>query len=153
MGWISNQGPDFLNYLPIFVAKDYLWNEIDQVISRELFQNIGISIICVFISSGLLLAHLKSFMLVFLCVVLSMVDLIGFLHFWNLTVDIISYGCILISIGLCIGMIIKTQYPVVLNLHHSSLLKGLCLMKSKNKTLQNLSYFLFITQSCFYFLY
>ena len=53
------------------------------------------------------MAHLKSFMLVFLCVVLSMVDLIGFLHFWNLTVDIISYGCILISIGLCIGMIIK----------------------------------------------
>ena len=89
----------------MYLGKDYLWNEIDQVISRELFQNIGISIICVFISSGLLLAHLKSFMLVFLCVVLSMVDLIGFLHFWNLTVDIISYGCILISIGLCIGMI------------------------------------------------
>ena len=98
-----------------FPAEDYGWNEIDLVVTRETFRNISISMVCVFVASGLLLAHFKSCTLVFLCVVLSMIDLAGFMYFWNLKIDIFSYGCLVISVGLCIG--IKSENETSIFLH------------------------------------
>ena len=94
---------NLFHFIIFFIAEDYGWNEIDLVVTRETFQNISISMVCVFVASGLLLAHFKSCTLVFLCVVLSMIDLAGFMYFWNLKIDIFSYGCLVISVGLCIG--------------------------------------------------
>ena len=35
-------------------------------------------------------------------VTISLVDIIGFLHFWNITIDIISCINIVLSVGLCV---------------------------------------------------
>ena len=85
------------------IAHEYAGWETDQVIAEETYRNIGISMLCVLISSGILLAHFKSFTLVFLCVLLSIVDVAGFMHFWNLTIDVISCINLVIAVGLCVG--------------------------------------------------
>merc|ERR1712228_67330 len=37
-----------------------------------------------------------------LIVVMTLIDIIGFLHFWNITIDIISCINIVLAIGLCV---------------------------------------------------
>ena len=39
---------------------------------------------------------------VMMCVLLTFTDVSGFMHWWNLTIDITSMNCLIISIGLCV---------------------------------------------------
>ena len=40
--------------------------------------------------------------LVFACVIMTLVEIVGYLHFWNMTIDIISCVSIVLAIGLCV---------------------------------------------------
>ena len=40
--------------------------------------------------------------MVLFCVVLTLVDVYGLLHFWNITIDTISMVNIVLAIGLCV---------------------------------------------------
>jgi predicted RND superfamily exporter protein len=57
---------------------------------------------CVFLVTLVLLADLRICLMVLLSVVLTLVDIVGFLHFWGITIDIISCVNIVLAIGLCV---------------------------------------------------
>ena len=57
---------------------------------------------CVFIVTFILLVNLPICLMVLLCVVLTLVDIVGLLHFWNITIDTISMVNIVLAIGLCV---------------------------------------------------
>ena len=57
---------------------------------------------CVFVVTLILLANLPICLMVLLSVVLTLVDIVGFLHFWDITIDIISCVNIVLAIGLCV---------------------------------------------------
>ena len=51
------------------------------------------------------LAMLGDFLLccmVMTCVMLTLVDLVGTLHFWDVTVDVVSFVNIVLATGLCV---------------------------------------------------
>ena len=73
-----------------------------QVISEELYRNIFLATVCVFATTWLLLFNLTASVLVLGCVVLTLVNVGGFIHFWGLTIDTVSCTNIIISIGLCV---------------------------------------------------
>ncbi len=83
-------------------AQVYAAWETDEVIGRELWRNLGLAMVAVFAVTLLLLADLKICCLVLLCVVLTLVDVVGMLHFWGITVDTISCVNIVLAIGLCV---------------------------------------------------
>ena len=37
-----------------------------------------------------------------ICVTMTLVDVMGYMHFWGLTIDVVSSVIIIISIGLCV---------------------------------------------------
>jgi len=76
--------------------------ETDEVISEELYRNILLAILAVFLTTWVLLFNLWACLLVLGCVVLTLVNLGGFIHFWGLTIDTVSCTNIVISIGLCV---------------------------------------------------
>ena len=80
---------------------DSRW-EVDEIIGQELYRNLLIAIICVLIATLVFIADLRACMFVFLCVVLNLVNVIGYMHFWGLTIDIVVSSNILISVGLCV---------------------------------------------------
>ena len=41
-------------------------------------------------------------LMVLACVVLTLVDLVGFLHFWDITIDTLSCVNIVLAVGLCV---------------------------------------------------
>eukprot|EP00092_Neocalanus_flemingeri_P008175 GFUD01008815.1.p1 GENE.GFUD01008815.1~~GFUD01008815.1.p1 ORF type:complete len:989 (+),score=163.46 GFUD01008815.1:223-3189(+) len=76
--------------------------ETDEVISEELYRNICLAILCVFITTWILLFNLGASLQVLGCVVLTLVNVGGFIHFWGLTIDTVSCTNVIISIGLCV---------------------------------------------------
>lgn len=76
--------------------------ETDEVIAEELYRNIALAILCIFLTTLFLLANLRASILVLICVVFSLVDVGGFMHFWNLTIDTVSCNNLIIAIGLCV---------------------------------------------------
>jgi len=81
---------------------EYASWETDEVIGQELYQNMGISLVCVLATTLLFMASFTGCGLVFLCVILTLVDVGGFMHFWGLTIDVISCVNLVIAVGLCV---------------------------------------------------
>ena len=61
----------------------YISWETDRIIGLELWRNMGLCLICVFLLTLLLLADIKICFLVMTCVLFTMVAVTGGLYFWN----------------------------------------------------------------------
>lgn len=84
------------------IGDEYAAWETDKIINWETYQNLILSSICVFIVTGLMLVQWQACILVFSCVVLTLIDVGGFMYFWDLTIDVISCVNLVIAVGLCI---------------------------------------------------
>ena len=58
--------------------------------------------LCVFITMLVLLADIWGSILVMVCVFMTLIDVMGYMHFWGLTIDVVSSIIVIISIGLCV---------------------------------------------------
>ena len=84
------------------LSQGYAGWETDEVIAYELYRNLGLAILCIFFTTIILLGHLICSLLVLFMVVLSLIDVAGFMHFWGLTIDTVSCVNLIIAIGLCV---------------------------------------------------
>jgi hypothetical protein len=84
------------------LAQPYSRWEIDEVIGWELQRNLVIAIVCVLITTFVLIADLCSCILVLTTILLNLVNVVGYMHFWGLTIDIVAATNIIISVGLCV---------------------------------------------------
>ncbi|KAJ7386392.1 Patched domain-containing protein 3 [Desmophyllum pertusum] len=63
-------------------SRFYLGWETNKVISEELFRNMGLALMAVFIVTLIVLANLWTCLLVFTCVGFTLVNITGTMHFW-----------------------------------------------------------------------
>lgn len=70
----------------------------DKVIAQEVTRNILLALICVMGMTTLLIGEPQTCFWILLCVLLTLLDVCGFMFYWGLTIDIVS----------CIG--IKNYY-------------------------------------------
>jgi len=83
-------------------SKVYAAWETDEIIGFELWRNIALAMACVFVVTLLLLANFQICIYVMCIVGITLTDIVGFLHFWDVTIDIISCVNIVLAIGLCV---------------------------------------------------
>jgi Niemann-Pick C1 protein len=73
-----------------------VWSEMfaawvtDKVISQEVVRNLVLALVCVMGMTALLIAEPQTCLWILLCVLLTLLDVCGFMYYWNLTVDIVS---------------------------------------------------------------
>lgn len=73
-----------------------VWSEVfslwvtDKLIAQEVQRNVFLALICVMGMTGLLIAELQTCFWIFLCVLLTLLNVCGFMYFWGLTIDISS---------------------------------------------------------------
>ena len=84
------------------VGAEYASWETDEVIELEFWRNIGISLLCVFLATLVLIQNLPACVLVLACVLITLVNVGGFIHFWGLTIDTVSCINLIIAVGLCV---------------------------------------------------
>merc|ERR1719195_1233282 len=76
--------------------------ETDAIVGTELLRNIGIALVCIFITTLVTLGSWRGSLLVMMCVLFTCIDVAGFMHWWDLTIDITSMNVLIISVGLCV---------------------------------------------------
>jgi len=104
---------------PIYQA----W-ETDSIIAGELWRNLGLALGAVGLVALVMLGDLALCLMVMACVMLTLVDVVGTLHFWGVTIDVISCVNIILATGLCV------DYSVHLA-HSFSVASGTRISKTK----------------------
>ena len=89
--------------------------ETDTIIGYELWRNIGLAMICVFVVTLLLLCNIQICAMVILIVVCTLTDVVGFLHIWGITIDIISCINIVLAVGLCVDYSVHVGHAFIIS--------------------------------------
>lgn len=71
-------------------------------IGSEALRNIGLSFVMILVVVALLLGNVVASVLTVLCVVSVVVEMVGFLYFWGLTIDSVVVVFVVISLGLSV---------------------------------------------------
>lgn len=79
-----------------------LINQFAQIIGEELIRNLILEIVAVGVVTLVLLRNLLASFWVMCCVLFTLVDLLGSMYFWGLTVEISSTIMILLCAGLAV---------------------------------------------------
>lgn len=74
----------------------------DEVIDKELLRNLAMALLCVMICTGVLIVDLQICFWIFICVLLTLVDVAGFMFFWGIYIDITSCIALVLAVGLCV---------------------------------------------------
>ena len=72
------------------------------MISLELYRNISLALVAVFLTTLFFICNFRGAVIIIFCVLLTLVDVGGFLHFWGITIDTVSCNNLVIAIGLCV---------------------------------------------------
>jgi len=83
-------------------AYGYAAWETDEVIAEEIYRNIAIAVFCVFFTTLFFICSFRGAVIIIGCVLLTLVNVGGFMHFWGLTIDTVSCNNLIIAIGLCV---------------------------------------------------
>ena len=61
-----------------------------EVFTSELIRNILLALLCIFLVTLLLLTDILGSLLVLICVLITLLDVAGFMYFWGLTIETIT---------------------------------------------------------------
>jgi len=81
---------------------DFLNWETFKVIYQELSLNVSLCLVAVLVITTLLIGHPGCSGLVFVCVLMTVIDILGCMWFWGLVIDSVSVIQTVIAIGLCV---------------------------------------------------
>lgn len=88
--------------LPFVYTFQYVGWETNKVITKELFRNVLLATLCVFLVTLFLLSNLWAALMVVSCVALALIDIAGFMHFWGITIDVVTTIIMVLAIGLTV---------------------------------------------------
>ena len=80
----------------------YPFWEMDERLSKEFYQNVGIALACVVIISLISLSDLRATLLTITCVLFTLVDVMGASYFMGLPIDVGTANTFIIGIGLSV---------------------------------------------------
>ncbi|XP_050309697.1 protein patched homolog 1-like [Anthonomus grandis grandis] len=74
----------------------------DELIDVEVMRNLELALLCVMACTILLIADLQTCFWIFICVLVTMINVCGFMQRWGLTIDLVSCIGLELAIGLCV---------------------------------------------------
>ncbi|KAF2904389.1 hypothetical protein ILUMI_01779 [Ignelater luminosus] len=74
----------------------------DELIDIEVMRNLQLALLCVMICTVLLVANIYICFWIFICVLLTMVNVCGYMQRWGVTIDLVSCIGLELGIGLCV---------------------------------------------------
>ena len=76
--------------------------EIDEILASELWINLSTALVCVFLIVFITLADLCTCLLILSCVLFTMVDVLGLVYLWGMTLDPMTLICNIVGVGLSV---------------------------------------------------
>ena len=91
-----------------------MW-ENEDIVEGERWRNIGIVFAFVFVSTLLFLGNLPISLMVILCVVLTIIDTVGFNHFWGVKMYFVTITYTTMAVGLCVDYSVHIAYSFIMS--------------------------------------
>ncbi|XP_066584061.1 patched domain-containing protein 3-like [Prorops nasuta] len=76
--------------------------ETDKLIAQEVLRNILLALLCVMGMTAVLIAEFQTCFWILFCVLLTLLDVCGFMFFWGLSIDIVSCIGLELAVGLSV---------------------------------------------------
>ncbi|KAL4236282.1 Patched domain-containing protein 3 [Mactra antiquata] len=86
----------------VYSSPQYMFNETNKVLKLELYRNLALAAVCVFVVTLVLIANFWTSVLVFICVVFTVIDVAGTMQFWDISVDTASSVILILCFGLAV---------------------------------------------------
>lgn len=80
----------------------YFTSETNKIIATELYRNMGLALLTVLVATPVVLSSLRTCLFVFTCVGFTLVGIMGTIHFWGLTIDIVTTMFLVLAVGLSV---------------------------------------------------
>lgn len=106
---VENQDPP-LSVNSFAYGRDYVEYEQYKVIRKEALVNLGLALLMVFVIITLLLVNPVAAGMTFISIALVVVELVGFLHWWNIHVDNVMVIFTVISLGLSVDYAVHISH-------------------------------------------
>uniref|UniRef100_A0A1B0CNT4 Putative conserved plasma membrane protein n=1 Tax=Lutzomyia longipalpis TaxID=7200 RepID=A0A1B0CNT4_LUTLO len=74
----------------------------DEIIDAEVLRNIALALLCVMICTAILIVNFQICFWIFICVLLTLINVCGFMQRWGLTIDLVSCIALQLAVGLCV---------------------------------------------------
>ena len=104
---------------------------------HELRRNIALALTAVFVITLLMLCDLRLCFMVFLCVVFTMVDVVGIISWWDVQIDVVSATYLVLVVGLCVDYSTHIAHAFKVNRGERSSREFPLLFASASVTCQN----------------
>ena len=91
-------------------SQTYFSWETDEALRNEFPRNMSLSLVSIFVLTLVCLMDLKLSSMVIVCVVLSLVNMIGFGHFWGLTFNLYTSSIFTLATGLYVDYSVHVAY-------------------------------------------
>ena len=91
-------------------SETYFSWETDEALRNEFPRNMSMSLVAIFVLTLVCLMDLKLSSMVIVCVVLSLVNMIGFGHFWGLTFNLYTSSIFTLATGLYVDYSVHVAY-------------------------------------------
>ena len=92
---------------------DFSWQN-EEIVETEMWQNMGLAFACVFIITLIFLANILISIMTISCVVITIINSIGFIHFWNVKLYFITMTYIVMAVGLCVDYSVHIAYAFLM---------------------------------------
>ncbi|ESO88138.1 hypothetical protein LOTGIDRAFT_165877 [Lottia gigantea] len=83
-------------------SRNYLTYETNKVLLYELYRNLGLAGGCILLVTMILIANFYTSLMVFSCVIFTLIDVGGTLELWGVTIDTASSVLMILSVGLAV---------------------------------------------------
>nr|XP_012232571.1 PREDICTED: Niemann-Pick C1 protein-like [Linepithema humile]XP_012232572.1 PREDICTED: Niemann-Pick C1 protein-like [Linepithema humile] len=74
----------------------------DKLIAQEVLRNLILALICVMGTTAILIAEMQTCCWILFCVLLTLLNVCGFMYFWGLTIDVVSCIGLELAVGLSV---------------------------------------------------
>merc|ERR1711968_304786 len=96
----SGEGRESLEAVPFMFM--YLYYEQYAVIIREGVTNLALALVAVMVIVSIMLCNCCASLLVFLCIVMIDVDILGMMYLWDISIDSVAVANLVLAIGLAV---------------------------------------------------
>ncbi|KXJ16057.1 patched domain-containing protein 3 [Exaiptasia diaphana] len=83
-------------------GRRYINWETNKIIQQELYRNVALAMAVVFLVTLVVIANLWTSLMVLTCIVLTLVNVGGLMHFWGLTIDTVTTILLVLAVGLAV---------------------------------------------------
>ena len=89
--------------------------EIEELLASEMLPNLSLALFCVMVVVFVTLADPYACLLILLCVLLTMIDVVGVIYLMDMTIDPFTLATVIVGIGISVDYSVHIAHAFIIS--------------------------------------